>query len=145
MPVEKDDQVRLLLEAATPVVTIVGKTWLLHVQEVLRTTPQENLGMIADTIRVYEDGFGVEVLMTSRPGVSGIQRQEQELQLTYGEGYVTFDVDYACKDQLATFAASCIAGPHHRGVRSSNGMMFTYSVMYRVPLVFERVGPILTE
>src|SRR5688500_7948514 len=35
-PVEKDDQVRLLLEAGTPVVTIVGKTWQLHVQEVLR-------------------------------------------------------------------------------------------------------------
>jgi 2-isopropylmalate synthase len=49
--VEKDDQVRLLLEAATPVVTIFGKTWLLHVLEVLRTTPEENLAMIADTVR----------------------------------------------------------------------------------------------
>ncbi|HEY0454727.1 MAG TPA: citramalate synthase [Verrucomicrobiae bacterium] len=50
-PVEKDDQVRLLLEAETPVVTVFGKTWLLHVSEVLRTTPQENVAMIADTIR----------------------------------------------------------------------------------------------
>src|SRR6202048_307400 len=33
--VEDDEQVRLLLEAETPVVTIVGKTWLLHVKEVL--------------------------------------------------------------------------------------------------------------
>src|SRR2546428_8860225 len=31
MPVEKDEQVRLLLEADTPVITLVGKTWLLHV------------------------------------------------------------------------------------------------------------------
>ncbi|MDP7011336.1 MAG: citramalate synthase [Verrucomicrobiota bacterium] len=47
----KDDpQVKLLLEAKTPVVTIFGKTWLLHVKEVLRTTPKENLAMIADTI-----------------------------------------------------------------------------------------------
>lgn len=45
-----DDQVRLLLDAATPVVTIFGKTWLLHVREVLQTTPEENLAMIADTI-----------------------------------------------------------------------------------------------
>src|ERR1051325_4049983 len=30
MPVEKDEQVRLLLGAETPVVTIVGKTWILH-------------------------------------------------------------------------------------------------------------------
>src|SRR5687768_18112057 len=59
--VEKDDQVRLLLEADTPVVTIVGKTWLLHVQEVLRTTPQENLGMIADTVRFLKDNGKIVV------------------------------------------------------------------------------------
>src|SRR3954467_9521613 len=29
--VEKDDQVKLLIQAETPVVTIFGKTWLLHV------------------------------------------------------------------------------------------------------------------
>ncbi len=53
--VEHDDQVRLLLEAGTPVVTVVGKTWLLHVKEVLRTTPDENLAMIADTVRYLKD------------------------------------------------------------------------------------------
>ncbi len=47
----EDDQVRLLLEAQTPVVTIYGKSWLLHVKEVLRTTPEENRAMIADTVR----------------------------------------------------------------------------------------------
>ena len=55
VPVEKDEQVRLLLEAHTPVVTIFGKTWLLHVKEVLRTTPEENLKMIGDTIRFLKD------------------------------------------------------------------------------------------
>jgi 2-isopropylmalate synthase len=49
--VDQDDQVRLLLDAATPVVTIYGKTWLLHVTEVLQTTPDENLAMIAETVR----------------------------------------------------------------------------------------------
>ncbi len=49
--VEADDQVRLLLEAETPVITIYGKTWMLHVKEVLTTTPDENLAMIADTVR----------------------------------------------------------------------------------------------
>jgi 2-isopropylmalate synthase len=53
--VESDDQVRLLLEAETPVVTIFGKTWLLHVKEVLRTTPDENLAMIGDTVRFLKD------------------------------------------------------------------------------------------
>src|SRR5688500_422135 len=45
----EDAQLRLLIEAATPVVTIFGKTWLLHVTEVLRTTAEENLAMIADS------------------------------------------------------------------------------------------------
>ena len=34
--VEEDAQVKLLLEANTPVVTIFGKSWLLHVTDVLR-------------------------------------------------------------------------------------------------------------
>ena len=48
---EHDDQVRLLVDAETPVVTIFGKTWLLHVREVLQTTPEENLAMIEETVR----------------------------------------------------------------------------------------------
>src|SRR5438067_1296619 len=55
VPVEKDDQVRLLLDAGTPVITIYGKTWLLHVKEVLRANPEENLAMIADTVRFLKD------------------------------------------------------------------------------------------
>jgi len=48
--VESDAQVRTLLEAQTPVVTIVGKTWLLHVIEVLGVSPEENLAMISETV-----------------------------------------------------------------------------------------------
>ncbi len=48
---EEDSQVSLLLEAETPVVTLVGKSWLLHVTEVLNVTAGENLAMIADTVR----------------------------------------------------------------------------------------------
>src|SRR5438045_210358 len=51
VPVTEDAQVRLLLDAHTPVVTIFGKTWLLHVREVLQTTAEENLAMIGDTVR----------------------------------------------------------------------------------------------
>ncbi|MDP0498247.1 MAG: citramalate synthase [Verrucomicrobiota bacterium JB024] len=50
-PVAEDAQVKLLLEAETPVVTIFGKTWLMHVTEVIRTTAEENLAMIEDTVR----------------------------------------------------------------------------------------------
>jgi 2-isopropylmalate synthase len=55
VPVEQDDQVRLLIAAGTPVVTIYGKTSLLHVKEVLRCTPEENLAMIGDTVRFLKD------------------------------------------------------------------------------------------
>lgn len=49
-PVGEDPQVALLLEAETPVVTIFGKSWELHVTEVLRTTVEENRAMIRDTV-----------------------------------------------------------------------------------------------
>jgi len=54
-PVERDDLMRQVLEAETPVATIVGKSWLLHVHEVLRAKPEENLAMISDTIRYLKD------------------------------------------------------------------------------------------
>ncbi len=57
----KDPQVRLLVDAHTPVVTIYGKSWLFHVKEVLRTTPDENLAMIADTVRFLKK-HGREVI-----------------------------------------------------------------------------------
>jgi 2-isopropylmalate synthase len=46
-----DPQVRALLDAKTPVVTIVGKTWRLHVTEVFGVTAEENLAMISDTVQ----------------------------------------------------------------------------------------------
>ncbi len=51
MSVEDDSQVQMLLDAKTPVVTIVGKTWPLHVTEVFGVSLEENLSMIADTVR----------------------------------------------------------------------------------------------
>ena len=59
--VEDDAQVRMLLAAETPVVTFYGKSWLLHVTEVLNTTPDENCAMIRDTVRFCK-AAGREVL-----------------------------------------------------------------------------------
>lgn len=50
LPVDQDPQVKLLVDAATPTVTIFGKSWLLQVTEVLAVPPGENLAMIADTV-----------------------------------------------------------------------------------------------
>jgi 2-isopropylmalate synthase len=49
--VEDDPTVAALLDAGTPVVAVVGKSWRLHVLEVLRTTLEENLAMIGQTCR----------------------------------------------------------------------------------------------
>jgi 2-isopropylmalate synthase len=48
--VEEDPQVKMLLEAETPAVTIFGKSWELHVTEILRTSVEENQNMIRETV-----------------------------------------------------------------------------------------------
>ncbi|HVO70518.1 MAG TPA: citramalate synthase [Aggregatilineaceae bacterium] len=45
-----DPNIVALLEAETPVVTVVGKTSMLHVREVLRTTAEENLRLIRESL-----------------------------------------------------------------------------------------------
>ncbi len=47
---EKDANLLALLDANTPVCTVFGKTWTLHVTDVLRTTLEENLRMIEDSV-----------------------------------------------------------------------------------------------
>jgi len=48
--VEADPQVRALLDAETPVVTLVAKSDVRHVERALRTTREENLAMVRDTV-----------------------------------------------------------------------------------------------
>jgi 2-isopropylmalate synthase len=50
LAVEEDPQVQLLLDANTPAVCVVGKTWPLHVTEVFHVSLDENIGMISDTV-----------------------------------------------------------------------------------------------
>jgi 2-isopropylmalate synthase len=47
---EDDTNLRALVAARTPVCTIFGKSWNLHVTEVLRTSLEENLRMIEDSV-----------------------------------------------------------------------------------------------
>jgi 2-isopropylmalate synthase len=48
-----DADLETLLIANTPIVTLVGKSWTLHVDEALRTSREENLAMIADSARFF--------------------------------------------------------------------------------------------
>jgi 2-isopropylmalate synthase len=52
---EEDENIQALLNANTSVCTVVGKTWDLHVREVLKTSPQENLRIIADSIAYIKE------------------------------------------------------------------------------------------
>jgi len=50
VPPEQDKNLKELLNAKTSVVTIVGKSWDIHVREALGITLKENLKLISDTI-----------------------------------------------------------------------------------------------
>jgi len=47
---ETDPNLAAIVAAGTPVVTIFGKSWLLHVRDVLGATPEENLAMVGDSV-----------------------------------------------------------------------------------------------
>ena len=53
--VQDDPQVKALLDSQAPVVTLVAKSDVRHVAEALRTTNEENLAMIADTVRFLRE------------------------------------------------------------------------------------------
>lgn len=59
---EKDKNVQALRAAETPVITLVGKAWDMQVEVVLETTLEENLAMIADTVRYFKQ-LGKEVML----------------------------------------------------------------------------------
>ena len=48
---EEDSNIQSLLKAATPVVTIVGKTWDFHVSEALKISNDQNVELISDSIK----------------------------------------------------------------------------------------------
>ncbi len=56
-----DANIKALVDAKTPVVTVVGKTSMLHVTDVLQTSPEENLRMIGESLR-YLKSLGKEVI-----------------------------------------------------------------------------------
>ncbi len=99
-----DPNLRELVAAETPVVTIFGKSWLLHVTEVLGATPSENLDMIADSVGFVIDR-GREVVYDAEH---------------FFDGYKA-DRDYA----LATLRAARQAGSRTLVLCDTNGGTMT--------------------
>jgi len=60
-PVQEDRNVLALVEAGTPVVSIFGKTWDLHVRRALGISEEENLQLIAETVAFLKE-HGKEVV-----------------------------------------------------------------------------------
>jgi 2-isopropylmalate synthase len=60
-PVERDPNVRGLLEAQTPAISIFGKSWDLHTRRALGVTEEENLKLISETVQYLKD-HGKEVI-----------------------------------------------------------------------------------
>ena len=58
---EADDNVQSMLLADTPVIVIFGKSWDFHVTDIIRTTLDENLAMISDTLAFFK-ARGKEVI-----------------------------------------------------------------------------------
>jgi 2-isopropylmalate synthase len=81
LAVEDDPQVKLLIDAETPVITIFGKSWKLHVTEVLKTTPEKNFEMIRDTVR-YLKAAGREVIYDAEHFFDGYKDDPEHAMLT---------------------------------------------------------------
>jgi 2-isopropylmalate synthase len=104
---ESDPNLLALVEAATPVVTIFGKSWLLHATEVLGATPEENLAMIGDSV-AFLRAAGREVVYDAEH---------------FFDGYRD-DQDYA----LATLRAALAAGAGTLVLCDTNGGCLTDEV-----------------
>jgi 2-isopropylmalate synthase len=96
----KDSSIQALLKAETPVVTIFGKSSLLHVRDALRLSLEENLEIIADTVRYLSARVPFLVYDAEH----------------FFDGYRA-DPDYA----LATLKAAAAGGPQRLVLCDTNG------------------------
>src|SRR5262245_5022387 len=72
----EDTCLKALVDAQTSLVTLVGKSWDLHVHEVLGTTLEENLRMIADSVS-YCRSAGREVFYDAEHFFDGFRRNAE--------------------------------------------------------------------
>jgi len=71
-----DPTIAALIEADTPAVAIFGKTWDLHVTDIIGTTLERNLEMISDSV-AYVKARGKEVIFDSEHFFDGFKANKQ--------------------------------------------------------------------
>ena len=118
-PVGKDPRVASLLAAGTPAVTVYGKSWKLHVRDVLRTSLKENFAMIRDTVAFLKDR-GREVIFDAEH---------------FFDGYKD-DPDFA----LRALAAAADAGADTLVLCDTNGGALPHEVYGAVRTVADAFG-----
>ena len=89
--VDDDPTLRNLVEAGTSAVCIVGKAWDYHVTEALRTTLDEGVAMVADSVEFLK-AAGLRVLFDAEHFFDGY-RNNPEFSLRVLEGAVMAGVD----------------------------------------------------
>jgi len=62
MAAEEDPGLFALADCFAPAVCLVGKTWALHLEKVTKVSREENLAMIADSVRHMRDSAGKRVI-----------------------------------------------------------------------------------
>src|SRR5471032_3372578 len=121
-PVEDDRNVRALVEAGTPVVSIFGKTWDLHVKRALGITEAENLVLISETVKYLKD-HGKEVVYDAEH---------------FFDGY-TANADYA----LRTLESAQQAGADVLCLCDTNGGTITGRLVEMVAAVRKRFDGVI--
>lgn len=114
-----DANIQALLSAETPVVTVVGKSWELHVINVLETTAEENLAMIEESV-AYCKSQGKEVIYDAEH---------------FCDGYKA-NAEYA----LATVEAAARGGADCVVICDTNGGSLPWEVEEIVTRVVQRLG-----
>ena len=70
-----DQNVGALMESQAPVAAIVGKSWDLHVQKVMNNTLEENIAMIARTVKYFKEN-GREVFFDAEHFFDGFKHNK---------------------------------------------------------------------
>ncbi len=91
---DKDRDLEMLVQAETPTVCIVGKTWELHVKSALKTSLDENLWMIADSVE-YLKKRGLEVIYDAEHFFDGY-KDNPSYALKTLKAAIDTGADYLC-------------------------------------------------
>lgn len=115
--IEEDRNVRELIDAGTPCITIFGKSWDLHVSRALGITENENLTIIAETVRYLKD-HGKEVVYDAEHFFDGyIHNRDFALRTLEAAKHAGADVLCLCDTNggtLTSFLAQIVADVRSR-------------------------------